>query len=442
MWKHIRTTLLILLVGTLIGVLVGMVSVPGKMPSAGKGYGNNPSQTTASGGRTNVDGNSYASGAETSGYAEPVAIERTDTADMASSAQELRADKEAAGITEASVAARMEHEEGHYCYDMLDQELRKVYVEILMILEMHGEDLLVSTKDPEDLHTAFLCVFQDHPEIYWCDGYYYRHYQNGLGSEYLVFGGRYTYTEEECAQYESGIRDYVRGCLQGLRNGADQYETVKYIYEYVILHTDYDLGARDSQNILSVMIYGDSVCQGYAKTVQYLCQEVGIPATLVTGRVFGDREGHAWDLVKIDGGYYYLDATWGDAGFQLSHGDQSEASEINYRYLNVTSEDLSGTHVLENPVPMPYCVSMDANYYVREGLYLSGYDTALLRRLFAQGAATGSRTVSVKLANDELYREVRERLLDRQEIFDLLPSRAGQVSFNEDAGLRILTFWY
>lgn len=444
MWKRIRTTLLILLSGTLIGILIGNLSVPHGaadrspfVPSLSV-----PGSSGSVGERQEVNGASYASGSGTSEYSEPVAIELADSETVSSSVYELQEWKEESGLTEAAVAARMESERGHYCYDMLGEDLKKLYVEILMILEGHLEQTLVSAGNTEDLQTAFLCVFQDHPEIYWYDGYYYRRYENSFGALLFAFGGRYTHTAEECAQYETGIGTYIRDCLRGIPANADQYEIVKHIYEYVILHTDYVLDSADSQNILSVMIHGESVCQGYAKAVQYLCQEAGVPATLVTGRVFGDSEGHAWDLVKIDGGYYYLDATWGDAGYRSSHGELTEGEQINYQYLNVTSEDLEGTHFFENPVPMPYCVSMDANYFVREGLYLSGYDTVALQRIFEQAASDGTRSVNIKMSDAETYRTVRDRLIEGREIRELIPGDSEQISYREDAGLHLLTFFF
>lgn len=74
---------------------------------------------------------------------------------------------------------------------------------------------------------------------------------------------------------------------------------MKYIYDELILRTEYEQGSADSQNICSVLLNQRSVCQGYAKTFQYLCQLAGIPAMLVTGEVNG--EGDAWNIVFLDG---------------------------------------------------------------------------------------------------------------------------------------------
>ena len=90
----------------------------------------------------------------------------------------------------------------------------------------------------------------------------------------------------------------------------------------LILRTEYEQGSADSQTICSVLLNQRSVCQGYAKTFQYLCQLAGIPAMLVTGDVNG--EGHAWNIVFLDGDWYYIDPTWGDASYQREEGKKRQ----------------------------------------------------------------------------------------------------------------------
>lgn len=53
------------------------------------------------------------------------------------------------------------------------------------------------------------------------------------------------------------------------------------------------------------------VCQGYAKGLQYLCLRAGIPAIYVTGTANYNPPpvDHAWNMVKIDGEWYNVDAT-------------------------------------------------------------------------------------------------------------------------------------
>lgn len=53
------------------------------------------------------------------------------------------------------------------------------------------------------------------------------------------------------------------------------------------------------------------VCQGYARGLQYLCLRAGIPAIYVTGTASYNPPpvDHAWNMVRIDGEWYNVDAT-------------------------------------------------------------------------------------------------------------------------------------
>ncbi len=66
--------------------------------------------------------------------------------------------------------------------------------------------------------------------------------------------------------------------------------------------------------ISRVLIDGDSVCDGYATTFCFLCECIDIPCYWVGGSADnGDGTGfggHAWNKVKVDGKWYYIDAYW------------------------------------------------------------------------------------------------------------------------------------
>ncbi|MCM1047976.1 MAG: hypothetical protein NC433_06085 [Clostridiales bacterium] len=331
-----------------------------------------------------------------------------------------------------------------YAYNNLTNEEQTVYVEILHSLLEFEEDTELSTLNSDVVPRIFQCVLNDNPEIFYVNGYSYTTYTLADIPKKLTFTATYIMDRAAAEEKQILIDGYVNQCLSGIPQEADEYETVKYIYEYLIEHTEYDSAAEDSQNICSVFIDGKSVCQGYAKATQYLLQRAGISATLVLGKV-SSGEGHAWNLVKIDGNWYYVDTTWGDASYRTQSGDEAfpkqQVPVINYDYLCVTTEQIDKTHTIDNVVDMPACTSMEANYYVREGLYFADVDEDKLSRIFDDGYNKGSAYVTLKCASLEIYDRMYEKLIDNQEIFKYLDCPDGVVSYTASDEQCSMSFW-
>ena len=289
----------------------------------------------------------------------------------------------------------------------------------------------------------FQCVLNDHPEIFYVDGYSYTEYTLGSILKKITFTGSYRFSPEEVKEKQMQIDNYVNQCLAGMPEDADEYEKVKYVYEYLIHHTDYDAAAKDSQNICSVFLERKSVCQGYAKATQYLLNRAGVFATLVLGEVVGG-EGHAWNLVRIDGAYYYVDTTWGDASYQAVGGSDypiEKIPTINYDYLCVTTEQMEQTHTQDNVVEMPECTSMDANFYVREGVYFTEFDEKKIEKIFTDSYERGDTYVTLKCEGPDIYRKMQETLIGEQGVFRYLDCPDKAVSYVENEKQYSLSFW-
>lgn len=350
------------------------------------------------------------------------------------------------GLADEKLAGLMETQKGNYHFEQLDAAQQLVYIEIYQILCSWGEDVKITCLDTECIEKVFQCVLNDHPEIFYVDGYTFTKYTLGEELKKITFTGTYHMDEEEVGKCKAEIDAYVKQFLAGVPADADEYEKVKYVYEHLIYNTEYNAQAKDNQNICSVFLHGQSVCQGYAKAMQYLLQELDVFATLVIGRV-EEGEGHAWNLVSIDGEYYYVDTTWGDASYQMIESEETDGYEqqdlptINYDYLCVTTSQLCRTHTIDNVVEVPVCDAMEANYYVREGAYFTSVDYEKLEALFEQEYAQGSTYVTLKCSEEAVYRQMEEELIEEQNIFHYLNSPDGIIAYADNEEQMSLNFW-
>ena len=82
---------------------------------------------------------------------------------------------------------------------------------------------------------------------------------------------------------------------------------------------NYRAGIYPPQDADTVLKNRIGVCAGYAKLFSAIAKAAGLEARYVVGTVRGadmrpDGESHAWNAVKVDGGWYLVDTTW-DAGY-------------------------------------------------------------------------------------------------------------------------------
>ncbi len=345
------------------------------------------------------------------------------------------------GLTDVDIIDLKASQQGNYAYEHLTEDGKTLYVELLTIIKNRAKDVVVSTLDEETLDVVCTFVQADHPEIFYMDGYTYTRYTIGGELKKLSFTGNYIYSAEEIEARQAKIDEYTIKCLAGAPTDGDDYSKVKYVYDYLITNTDYDSTAADNQNICSVFIYGKSVCQGYAKATQFLLQQLGVPATLVTGKVNG--VGHAWNLVYADGEYTYVDTTWGDSSYQKQEtGESSQKLPlINYTYLCCTTQDISKTHTIAETLPMPACTSMKNNYYVREGEYFTEADMDAVGELFSRRYSDGSNNVTIKCSTQSVYQELINKLINNQQVFGYMDGSNNTVSYTTFDEQYILIIW-
>ena len=142
-------------------------------------------------------------------------------------------------------------------------------------------------------------------------------------------------------EHDRAIYDRASAVLEEvLSDGMSGYEKERSIYTWLTANVAYDYDhyslfaqvSRDSFTPYNPLVEGKGVCLGFASTFQLLMDMAGVECLTVVGAAFDSREDHAWNMVRLDGEWYCVDATW-DTGVPEGY----------WSYFNVTSDYMAAT---------------------------------------------------------------------------------------------------
>lgn len=325
----------------------------------------------------------------------------------------------------------------NYAYQTLNDTAKEVYHEILTTILEHKEKIEVSTLDVDVLEEAYRALCADYGGLYWVSGYVYTQYSKGGEPTGMEFQPKYTMDEAEREEIQQQIDASVEELLAGISVSDSDYAKAKYVFEILVQNVDYDAAAENNQNIISAFLNRATVCQGYACATQYLLRLLGIQSTIVTGNANG--ESHAWNLVRLDGEYYYMDTTWGNSRYLDS--DSQMEKYVNYSYLAITSEEISRTHILDNSFKLPECTHTENNFFRKENRYYETWSPEQIGALLAESWNAGGGDVSVKFASSDLYEQALQYFITDQHIADYCEN-ISSIFYLEDKEMYVLTFHF
>lgn len=284
-----------------------------------------------------------------------------------------------------------------YAYEQLSEEEQKIYC-VMCDSITSRERMPVQTTDEDMISRCYAAVSADHPEYFYMSGYKLTTLSAGP-LQRIYFAAQYTMDAKQQAQYEVQLQSALEAAVNDLElaASADDYTKVKAAFDWIVQHTQYDLDADNNQNVLSVFLNHASVCNGYASAFQYLMYRLGIPCTLITGTAEGQP--HAWNLVKADGDWYYVDPTFGDKETSVTFTDYNE--------LCMTSQEMLLNHQIDaSSFAVPECTATADSYFIREGRYLKENDAAALQTIVNLGLADPESIIWIRCADHNLYQQI------------------------------------
>ncbi|MDO5714428.1 MAG: transglutaminase domain-containing protein [Tissierellia bacterium] len=174
----------------------------------------------------------------------------------------------------------------------------------------------------------------------------------------MTIESNFKMTKEEKAQINEFIRLWV---AQNISQEMGDEEKVKSIHDFIILQNQYNEGDENHQSAgYSVyspgsILFGEGgVCEAYAYLFYKMALATGLEAIVVRGIAQPDSESsgfnHAWNMVKVDNIWYYIDLTWDDPV------TKDGRDVLRYDYYLKSNEYMSTTRTWnkEEYPPAPY----------------------------------------------------------------------------------------
>ncbi|MBQ9784553.1 MAG: hypothetical protein IJW29_03530 [Clostridia bacterium] len=244
-----------------------------------------------------------------------------------------------------------------YAYDQIVAGV-EVCAEEISIKSDYGK---LSTDDVALVADAYR---RDHAEHFWIGSTYT---MRGTTDAVTVYVPSYELSGEALADARVAFNNAVEAFLDGITFDMSEYDRELLLHDRLASHVTYDLGAPNAHNAYGALVEGRAVCEGYAEALQVLLHRAWIESVLVFGSSVnpstGSPEGHAWNMVEIDGKYYHVDLTWNDQETNTYHA-----------YFNLTDAMIAEDHTVDpTPYALPACEATDAFYFNVGGYKLTDY---------------------------------------------------------------------
>lgn len=144
----------------------------------------------------------------------------------------------------------------------------------------------------------------------------------------------YVETKSQADMVETQVRQILS---QIIKDGMSDFEKEKVIHDYIVSSVAYDTTLIDHSDYGALFNKRTTVCQGYALLCYKMLTDAGITTRLVVSDNGPDEEGHAWNMVQVNGKWYHLDCTYDDPVPDVP-------GRIKYNYFNKTDNEMSQNH--------------------------------------------------------------------------------------------------
>ena len=300
-----------------------------------------------------------------------------------------------------------------YGYNQLSSSEKKLY-DLIVDGAKNGYRNLDIDEDlsQEEWIKVFGCAYVNEPQLFWLSS------KNRRG---VLF---YWLDRESIARCQKEIEAKAKEVV-ALADGKSDYDKVRTFHDWIVTHAEFKKASADDSEdswmrytVYGGLIAGEVQCEGYAKTMQYLCDLAGVESLVVIG-TNSEGSSHAWNVIKLGGNWYNVDCTWDDPILSTP-----VANNLRHRYFAVPDEWIhnkshynvnkktTGTQVVY--FKPPACTNTDMNYFAKQGLLYSDFSSAekALKEQLKTAASNKTRVAEIRVSSKSVYDEVTSHLKD------------------------------
>ena len=295
-----------------------------------------------------------------------------------------------------------------YVYSTLDNDKKAVYDAMLTAIKSHANTFQIpdGVKITGDEYVELYQLIYDFEYSIFDLDVKIRYTSDSRSGNVVSAQLSYLYTAEQVddmIQKSDAAADKI---ISKLGDGKSEYETVKFFYDKLASEIEYNENAENLRDIYGALVDKSTVCGGYAKAFSYLCSKVGIETITMLGDF--NETPHMWNMVKIDGEWYHIDVTSGNAM-------NTDFPYIRYDYFCVTDDIINKYHVVyDQPFDYPKATSEKYNYFIYNNLVASDVPeaAALIADEIIKASQNRIPAVQFTCADDKTYEDVIFYLFD------------------------------
>ena len=236
-------------------------------------------------------------------------------------------------------------------YSFLSGEDLTIYKALFNAVESHDYNVCFDRRlDPNRIQRVFQMVLADNPTLFWVDKGLAA-YSSDVRTEVVI---RPIFDRDEVAEMKRQMTRAVESIRRRVEGESrSDFETALLVHDILTERITYrNQGCPEQQCMLGPLLKEWGVCEGIAFTYSYILYVCGVNCTTVYGRLKGERDGHAWNIVFLDGRGYHVDVT---------HDLACTSFKGNHRYFCLTDDEMTD-RTWDSPVR---CDSVEYNYLRR-----------------------------------------------------------------------------